>query len=180
MEPLQGTRCALRPWRMHDLDSLVRQANDLDVARQLRDRFPHPYTRGDGIAFLRYTTSADLTTNFAIDVLGNAAGGIGYVRGTDVERYSAEIGYWLGREFWGRGITTEAVLLLTDYLFRSGHLLRLFALPFVQNRGSARVLEKAGFVREGVLACSAVKFGEPRDQALYARVNRDWRMMNSD
>ena len=114
-------------------------------------------------------------TGLAIEVEGEAAGGIGFVRGSDVERFSAEIGYWLGEQFWGRGIVTEALTMVTEHAFRSFNVLRLFALPFADNIGSARVLEKAGYVREGTLRSSSVKYGAPRDQVIYARINGAWR-----
>jgi RimJ/RimL family protein N-acetyltransferase len=165
----------LRPWRLDDAEALVRHANNVNVARQLRDRFPHPYTRAAALAFLRFATSTERPSNLAIDVQGEAVGGVGYVPGTDVERYSAEVGYWLGESLWGRGIATEALVLLTDHVFQSENLLRCFALPFADNVGSIRVLEKAGYAREGILQSSSVKYGKPRDQAMYARINPGWR-----
>ena len=165
----------LRPWRLDDAESLVRQANNINVARQLRDRFPHPYTRGNASAFLKAATSAPEPSNLAIEVDGQAIGAIGYVSGIDVERYSAEIGYWIGEEYWGKGITTEALVLMTSHVFEAMNMLRLFALPFADNAGSIRVLEKAGYVREAILRSSSVKYGQPRDQLLYARVNEKWR-----
>ncbi len=172
---LEGTRCVVRPWRMADAEALVRHANNVNVARQLRDRFPHPYAKADANAFLKAAVSDRDSSNLAIEVGGEAVGAIGYVIGTDVERYSAEIGYWLGEAYWARGIATEAVVLLTDHAFAAVNLLRLFALPFADNAGSMRVLEKAGYAREAVLKSSSVKHGRPRDQALYARINPDWR-----
>jgi RimJ/RimL family protein N-acetyltransferase len=160
---------------MSDAEALVRHADNINVARQLRDRFPHPYTRANASLFLKAATSAAEPSNLAIEVDGEAAGAIGYVPGTDVERYSAEIGYWLGESFWGRGIVTEALVLVTQYVFTTGNLLRLVALPFADNVASTRVLEKAAFVREATLRSSSVKYGQPRDQALYARVNDGWR-----
>jgi len=157
---LTGTRCTVRSWRMEDAEAVVRHANNINVARQLRDRFPHPYTRANAMAFLKSAV---------------AAGAIGYVRGTDVERYSAEIGYWLGELYWRRGIASEALILVTDYAFSTLNLLRLFALPFADNVASMRVLEKAGYVREATLRASSVKYGKPRDQALYVRINSQWR-----
>lgn len=159
---------------MKDVDALVRHANNINVARQLRDRFPHPYTRADAHGFIGHVLATHPPTNFAIDAGEEAAGGIGFVAGTDVERYSAEIGYWLGETLWGRGIATEAVLLVTDYAFTRFNLLRLFALPFADNAGSVRVLEKAGYAREGLLRQSSVKFGQPKDQLIYARINEKW------
>lgn len=172
---LTGTRCVVRSWRMDDADAVVRHANNINVARQLRDRFPHPYTRANAMAFLKLAVSTSDTSNLAIDVNGEAAGAIGYVRGTDVERYSAEVGYWLGETYWRQGITSEALVLLSEHAFSAVNLLRVFALPFADNLGSIRVLEKAGYVREATLRSSSVKFGKPRDQALYVRINPAWR-----
>ena len=172
---LEGALCAVRPWRMTDADAVVRHANNLNVARQLRDRFPHPYLRANAQAFLKAAVSGSDPSNLAIEVEGEAAGAIGYVAGSDVERYSAEIGYWLGEAHWGRGIATEALVMVTEHVFTAANVLRLFAVPFADNLGSIRVLEKAGFVREAILRSSSVKFGVPRDQALYARVNPNWR-----
>jgi ribosomal-protein-alanine N-acetyltransferase len=171
---LRGDRCTLRPWRATDAVPLVRHANNPNVARHLRDRFPHPYTHKDATAFLSAATKEQPTTNFAIEVSGESAGGLGYVPGHDVERYSAEVGYWLGEECWGRGITTEALILFTRHAFAELGLLRLFALPLADNVASMRVLEKAGYTAEGLLHSSCVKFGKPRDQAIYAVVNDRW------
>jgi ribosomal-protein-alanine N-acetyltransferase len=172
---LQGTRCTLRQWKMDDAEALVRHADNINVARQLRDRFPHPYTRANASIFLKAATTVAEPSNLAIEVDGEAAGAIGYVAGIDVERYSAEIGYWLGESYWGRGIATEALVLVTNYVFTTANLLRLFALPFADNAASMRVLEKAGYVREAILRSSSVKFGKPRDQALYVKINTGWR-----
>ncbi|MEO8076101.1 MAG: GNAT family protein [Acidobacteriota bacterium] len=172
---LQGTRCVVRHWRLDDAEAVVRHANNLNVARQLRDRFPHPYSRANAHAFLKSATAASEPSNLAIEVDGEAAGAIGYVAGADVERYSAEIGYWLGESCWGRGIVTEALMLVTADLFLRVNLLRLFAMPFADNAGSTRVLEKAGYVREATLRSSSVKYGRPRDQALYSKINQHWR-----
>ena len=159
---------------MSDAASLVRHANNINVARQLRDRFPHPYTSRDAYAFLQFVLGPGPQTNFAIEVGGEAAGGLGYVAGTDIERYSAEVGYWLGETCWGRGIVSEALSLFTDHAFTSLRLLRLYALPFADNVGSVRVLEKAGYRCEARLRSSCVKYGEIRDQFMYAKVNEDW------
>src|ERR1051326_859026 len=96
--------CTIRPWRKSDLDSLVRYANNRKVWRNLRDRFPHPYTRKDGIWWLEHAAARDPQTNFAIELDGEAIGGVGFEIGEDVHSRTAEIGYWLGEPFWGRGI----------------------------------------------------------------------------
>lgn len=177
MTVLHGSRCTVRPWRMSDAEPLVRHADNLNVARQLRDRFPHPYTRRHAAAFLKHASSpGGEPTNLAIDIGGEAVGGIGFVPGSDVERFSCEIGYWLSEDYWGRGIASEALSLLTAHLFEHLNMLRVFALPFADNAASIRVLEKAGYVREATLRASSVKFGQPKDQALFAIVNREWRL----
>jgi len=174
MIALKGVRCTVRSWRRSDADSLVTHADNINVAKHLRDRFPNPYTREDARAFLKHATATDDPTNLAIEVAGAAVGAIGYVPGRDVERFSAEVGYWVGESLWGRGIVTEALELLTEHAFAKTNVLRMFALPFADNAGSARVLEKAGYTREGLLRSSSVKYGVIKDQLLYARINPDW------
>ena len=172
---LRGRLSTVRPWRLSDVSSLVRHADNLNVARHLRDRFPHPYTPADARRFLDAIAIARPITTFAIDVADEAIGGIGFSPGADVERFSAEIGYWIAEPFWGRGIAADALRLVSEYAFATCNVLRLFALPFADNTRSIRVLEKAGYTCEGIMRASSVKFGEPRDQALYALVNQRWR-----
>ena len=155
--------------------SLVKHANNLNVARHLRDRFPHPYTEQDAKAFLKHVTAARDLSNLAIETHGEAVGAVGFVPGRDIERFSAEIGYWLGEEFWGRGIVTEALSLVTGHVLSELNFLRLFALPFADNPASVRVLEKAGYTREALLRASSVKYGIPKDQLLYSRINPAWK-----
>lgn len=172
---LAGDRVTLRAWRPSDAASLARHANNDKIARQLRDRFPHPYSVADARQFIQSVAGAQPTTLFAMIVDGEAVGGIGFFPGSDVERYSAEIGYWLGEAYWGRGITVEAIRLTSAYAFDTCNVLRLFALPFADNGQSIRVLEKAGYVREATLRSSSVKHGQVRDQALFALVNDAWK-----
>jgi RimJ/RimL family protein N-acetyltransferase len=171
---LKLEKCEIRSWRSSDLESLVTYANNRNIWINLRDRFPHPYTTRDGHAFLKHTREQQPETAFAIVVNGEAAGGIGFQLQADVERVSAEIGYWLGEHYWRRGIVTEALELVSEHAFREFNVLRLFALPFADNIGSTRVLEKAGYLREGVLRFSSVKYGKARDQYMYSRINPDW------
>ena len=109
---------------------------------------------------------------------GEATGGIGLELGSDIERRSAEIGYWLGQEFWGRGITTAAVRALTRYGFETLNLTRIFAVPFTSSFASIRVLEKCGYVREGTMRRSAIKEGVVIDQVLYALTDEDFAHMS--
>lgn len=134
----------------------------------LRDRFPFPYEMEQARAFLGWIAKQDSPTVWAIDVGGDAVGGIGIELHTDVERVSAEIGYWLGEEFWGRGIATEALIAVTAEGFKRFEITRLYAVPFADHAASVRVLEKAGYTREGHLRRSAIKDGTIRDQLLFA------------
>ena len=161
-------RCEVRSWTADDLGALVKYADNRKIWLNLRDRFPHPYTRRDGRDFISTARSQRPETMFAIAVDGEAAGGIGFVPHADVERVSAEIGYWLGEPFWGRGIATEALVAVTKYAIDTHHLTRVFAVPYAHNEASCRVLEKAGYVLEGRLRRSAIKDGRIVDQMQYA------------
>ena len=162
--------CAVRSYRDADAASLAQHANNRKVWLNLRDRFPHPYRLDDARAFIAAARGRSPEANFAIAVDGAAAGGIGFMLHEDVERVSAEIGYWLGEPFWGRGIATAAVRAVTAHAVRTHGLTRVYAVPFAWNPASFRVLEKAGYVREAVMRRSAVKDGRVTDQMLYAYV----------
>jgi ribosomal-protein-alanine N-acetyltransferase len=162
--------CTVRSFRADDAESLAHHANDHEIWINLRDRFPHPYTLADARAWIAHAVSNEEPPSFAIDVDGEVVGGIGLRLNDDVERISAEIGYWVGRAYWGRGIATDAVRAVTEHAFTTRDLTRVYALPFADNAASIRVLEKAGYVREGLLRRSAIKHGIVRDQLMYATV----------
>jgi len=162
-------RCTIRPWRLDDAGSLVKHANNRKVWLALRDLFPHPYTIQDAQEFLQRAISEQPTTKFCVEVEGVAAGGIGIHPKEDVNRRTAGLGYWLGEEFWGRGIMTEAVAALTDFCFENFPLRRIYAEAYANNPASARVLEKAGFVFEGRLKNNVIKDGKLLDSLLYAK-----------
>jgi len=167
---LSLTSCTIRSWEPGDVPSLVRHANNRRIWLNLRDRFPHPYTSSEGTSFVRRARASHPETTFAIEVNGEAAGGIGFMLQSDVERTSAEIGYWLGEIYWGQGVCTEALRAVAHYAIEQHGLTRVFALPFAHNAASCRVLEKAGFVLEGVLRRSAIKDGRIVDQKLYGLI----------
>jgi [ribosomal protein S5]-alanine N-acetyltransferase len=162
--------CSVRSWRPSDAESLVRYADNRNIWINLRDAFPHPYTRRDARDYLRGVRQRAVETTFAIAVDDRAVGGIGFVMHGDVERVSAEIGYWLGEPFWGRGIATEALVAVTAHAIAAHGLTRLYAVPFAWNTASCRVLEKAGYILEGRLRNSAIKDGKLTDQLQYAFV----------
>ncbi|MBI3804329.1 MAG: GNAT family N-acetyltransferase [Nitrospirae bacterium] len=163
-------RSYLRDWRPGDEASLILHANNRNIWINLRDRFPHPYRLADARKWIRQASEVTPQTQFAIVVNEAAVGGVGFeVRG-DVFRRSAEIGYWLGERFWGRGITTEAVMALTDYAFKTFDLCRIDAGVFEWNAASIRVLEKAGYTCEALLRKSVTKEGQTIDQLIYAKI----------
>jgi ribosomal-protein-alanine N-acetyltransferase len=163
--------CRIRSWQAGDASSLARHANDREIWRNMRDLFPHPYHISDAEDFIALAKRRDPESFFAIAVDGEAVGGIGYTLHEDIERVGAEIGYWLGVRFWGRGIMTAAVVALTRAVFGlHRELRRLYAVPMAWNPASARVLEKAGYLLEGRLRQSAIKDGQVVDQLLYAVV----------
>ncbi|MCI0569101.1 MAG: GNAT family N-acetyltransferase [Acidobacteria bacterium] len=160
--------CEVRSWKASDATSLTLHANNRKIWINLRDAFPHPYAIRDAKGFIRAALKDRPECLFAIAIRGEAVGGIGFALHRDVERVSAEIGYWLGEEFWGRGVTTAALKAVTDYAIRTHGLTRLYAVPFEWNPASFRVLEKAGYALEGRLRQSAIKDGKVIDQLLYA------------
>jgi len=172
--------CEIRSWRAGDADSIARYANNRKIWMNLRDAFPHPYSVDDARSFIKSLRGRAPETAFTIAVNGEAAGGVGFVLRHDVERVSAEIGYWLGEPFWGRGIATEALGAMTDHAITTHQLTRVYALPFAWNTASCRVLEKNGYVLEGRLRRSAIKDGTITDQLQYAFVVPDTAVSAAD
>ena len=166
---LKLERCTIRDWRMTDAESLAKHANNRRISINLRDRFPYPYRIEDARSFIERTMSDQSEKNFCIEINGASVGGIGIRVGEDIFRHTAELGYWLGEEFWGRGVMTEAVSAFVGYSFEEFSLYRIFAKAFSNNPASARVLEKAGFDFEGRLRKNVIKDGRILDSLLYAK-----------
>jgi RimJ/RimL family protein N-acetyltransferase len=161
--------CVLRLWQWDDAESLQRNANNRKVAENLLEQFPHPYTIRDAERWLAGGQSGE--TVFAVDVDGSAVGAIGFHSRPEDPAFISEVGYWLGEAYWGRGITSESLCAVTSYAFASNpDLHRLYARVFPWNVASMRVLEKAGYTREGVLRNSAVKEGRFVDEVIFAKL----------
>jgi RimJ/RimL family protein N-acetyltransferase len=167
---IEREKYTIRPWRPSDAPSLKQAADNIRLWRNLRDGFPHPYTEADAAAFIAMSAQADPVTNFAIEIDGAAAGGIGYVPHGDVERFSAEFGYWLAEPYWNRGIMTAVVGDFVEFVRTATDIVRLYAGIFAFNGASGRVLEKAGFRRVGTLEKAAFKNGRFVDKILYELV----------
>lgn len=160
----------IRDLFLEDAPSLARHADNPQVANTLRDLFPSPYSVADAVEFIARFSTADPCTVFAIANAEEAFGVIGFFPGQDVYRFSAEIGYWIGEAYWGRGIMTQAVDRLSNHVFENYPINRLYAGIFSTNLASARVLEKAGYTCEGTHRSHVVKNGEILDELVYARL----------
>jgi len=153
-----------------DVVSITRYADNPRIAGVLRDLFPHPYFEKDARDFIARTKAETPPKAFAIAQTAEAFGVIGYIPGQDVYRFSAELGYWIGEPFWGRGIMTGVLQVFSEYLFDTFEFNRLFACIFSSNPASGRVLEKAGFTREAIIKAHVVKNGELLDEHVYSRL----------
>ena len=164
--------CGIRRWRMSDAGDLAAALTNKKVLDNLRDGLPFPYTEKDGLDYIGAMLSADEneTFAFAVTVDDRAIGSITVLRKDNIHRRTAELGYYIAEEYWGRGIMTEAVRQICGYVFNNSDIVRIYAEPFAFNTASCRVLEKAGFRFEGVLKSNAVKNGEIVDMKMYALV----------
>jgi len=156
-----------------DRKVLAQLANNKKIWDQVRDLLPHPYTLKDADFFIELTQKEDPEQTFGILKNGELCGVVGLVMQNDVYRKTAEIGYWIGEEFWGQGIATKAVALITDYGFQELDLIRLYAGIFDYNKASMQVLEKNGFVMEGISRNAIIKNNRVCDEHRYAKLKDD-------
>ena len=154
-----GAGVHVRPWQPTDAAALTIHANDIGVARYLGDRFPHPYSIDDAHAYLSGTV-VPLQHVLAIVIDGEACGSISAQRGVGERSHSAELGYWLGRAHWGQGHMTRIVAAFAPWAMQRLQLYRLQATVFHDNPASARVLQKNGFLEEGLLRNAVFRFGQ--------------------
>ncbi|MBP7273279.1 MAG: GNAT family N-acetyltransferase [Saprospiraceae bacterium] len=158
----------LRPWAKTDVEHLVLYANNSNIARFMTNQFPHPYTAEAAHRFIEMTAQHSPTQIFAIDINSVAIGGIGIHPQTDIMCKNAELGYWLGEPFWGKGIITAAVREMVNYGFDTFEITRIFARPFGNNLASQKVLEKVGFQLEARITKNIYKDGIFIDELIYA------------
>lgn len=166
----------IRKWRLEDAADLAAALSDRQVLDNLRDGLPYPYTISDAEAYIFAMLNADENDAFAFAVTadGRVVGSVGAFRQGNIHRQTAELGYYVARDFWGQGIMTEAVLQICDYIFAETDIIRIFAEPFAHNIGSCCVLVKAGFQLEGTLRQNAVKNGQVLDMKLYSLLRQDY------
>lgn len=160
----------IRNWKITDASSLAAVLSNKNILNNLRDGLPYPYTEKDAEEYIDFILNSNPNDTFAyaIDVDGRAVGSIGAFRQRNIHFRTAELGYYLSEEYWGRGIMTIAVKQICEKLFSETDILRIFAEPFENNAGSRRVLEKAGFQLEGILKNNAFKNGKVLNMALYS------------
>ncbi len=161
----------LRHFKNGDQESLIENANNIKIFNNVKDTFPHPYTYADASWWIEFKKKTDKPTDcFAIDIDGKVIGAVGIIIGSDVQRVTAEIGYWLGENYWGKGIAPEALKQMTNYAFETfPEIVRLWAAVFEYNKPSMRVLEKAGYELEGICRKGAIKNDEVIDEYVYVK-----------
>lgn len=164
--------CKIRKWKLSDAANLAAALSNKKVQDNLRDGLPYPYTEQDGIDFISAMLSADKndTFAFAVTIDDKAIGSIGAFRQSNIHQLTAELGYYIAEEYWGKGIMAEAVKQICEYVFSVSDIIRIYAEPFAYNTASCRVLEKSGFQYEGTLRKNAVKNGKVLDMKLYSKI----------
>ncbi len=168
-------KCRIRKWELSDAKDLAAALSNKKVQDNLRDGLPYPYTEQDGKEFISAMLSADEneTFAFAITVDNMVIGSIGIFRQGNIHRQTAELGYYIAEEYWGKGIMTEAVKQICEYVFANSDIIRIYAEPFAYNIASCRALEKAGFQYEGTLRSNAVKNGKVIDMKMYSLLKEE-------
>ena len=163
-------KCRIRKWKLSDAKDLAAALSNKKVQDNLRDGLPYPYTEQDGKEFISAMLSADENETFAFAIIVDdmVIGSIGIFRQDNIHRQTAELGYYIAEEYWGKGIMTEAVKQICAYVFAKSDIIRIYAEPFAYNIASCRVLEKVGFQYEGTLRSNAVKNGRVIDMEMYS------------
>ena len=164
------SKLKLRKYRESDIDKLVKLANNKNVSRYLVDTFPFPYTKENAIWWIKTGHSKNCSTNYAIEYDECFVGGIGVTPSHGWKAHLAEIGYWVGEEYWNRGIATIALQEMTNHTFSTLNIKKLYAPVFEDNKSSMRVLEKCGYQLEGILNQDVYKDGEYHNLHYYAKI----------
>ena len=163
-------KCRIRKWELSDAKDLAAALSNKKVQDNLRDGLPYPYTEQDGKEFISAMLSADENETFAFAIMvdDKVVGSICIFRQGNIHRQTAELGYYIAEEYWSKGIMTEAVKQICEYVFAKSDIIRIYAEPFAYNIASCRVLEKVGFQYEGTLRSNAVKNGKVIDMEMYS------------
>jgi [ribosomal protein S5]-alanine N-acetyltransferase len=175
MVTLKTERLTLRSYTEEDATRIAEIANNKNIARNMVSTFPHPYTLDDANTWIGLANSPEKKgLVFAIEFEGELIGGTGFDLKDGDHEGVASGGYWLGEDYWGKGIATEAWCKIRDYAFEKFDIRRLEAGVYSWNLASAKVQKKAGFTKEGCLRKSVIKFGEVGDEIRYGLTREDW------
>ncbi len=167
------SRFTLRPFAPGDAPDIAAAINVPEIVEQMRS-LPFPYTLNDAEQFIENVTTAEGRHIFAIEIDGVAQGSIGLTVQPEIYKLNAEIGYWLAKPHWGRGIMTEAIVSLTRFGFQQVGLWRIFAGIYSSNPASMRVLEKAGYTHRLTNRQNIVKSGRRLDECLFDAYADTW------
>lgn len=169
-------KCRIRKWELSDAKDLAAALSNKKVQDNLRDGLPYPYTEQDGKEFISAMLSADKNETFAFAIMvdDKVVGSIGIFRQGNIHSQTAELGYYIAEEYWSKGIMTEAVKQICEYVFANSDIIRIYAEPFAYNIASCRVLEKVGFQYEGTLRSNAVKNGKVIDMKMYSLIKEEY------
>jgi ribosomal-protein-alanine N-acetyltransferase len=172
---MRGKMICIKPWILSDAAELAAALSNKNIQDNLRDGIPFPYTKYNAEEYISVMISADKnnTFAFAVAVDNKVIGSISVFRKENIHRLTAELGYYISEEYWGRGIMTEAVNQICKYVFDNSDIIRIYAEVFARNSASCRVLEKAGFHYEGTLRNNAIKNGKIIDTKIYSKLNTD-------
>lgn len=161
----------LKYWKLEYAEQLALIANNKNIAMFMRNSFPHPYSLTDATSYIEWINKEYPLLVFAIECDNVIVGSIGVFPGDDVYCASAELGYWIGQEYWGRGIATQALHQLLDYVFNNFSFNKIRANVFSNNSKSMHVLVKCGFMQEAILQKAVYKYEQYHDEHLYAIFN---------
>jgi [ribosomal protein S5]-alanine N-acetyltransferase len=174
MVELKSERLLLRPWKESDAEELSRIANNKNIAQNMNGHFPFPYTLECAKDWISKAKEKPVQTNFAIEYEGKLAGGVGFDLRDNEREGVASGGYWLGEEFWGKGIATEAWKMVIDYGFENFPIRKVEASAYSWNSASIKVQEKCGFRHEGCLRQGIIRFGKVGDEHKLAILREEW------
>lgn len=169
---INNEKYRLRKWRAGDAESLAKHLNNKNIWDNCRDGLPYPYTLQDANAFITHVAQSESNSEYCIEIDGEAVGNIGFVRGADVERFSAEIGYWIAEPYWNKGIMSDALKHAIGHFLTTTDVIRVYATVYTSNQASARILEKVGFTMKCILTKAAFKNGQFTDMFYFEKIKQ--------
>ena len=178
MVEIKTSRLLLREYCKSDAERISEIANNKNIAKNMAHTFPHPYNFEDAEKWIKITSEAKkCDKNFVIIFEGEIVGGVGFELKEGHCDGIASGGYWLGEDYWGKGIGTEAWKAAVDYAFENFDIRRIEAGVFSWNPASGKIQEKCGFEKEGCMRNGIIRFGKICDEIKYGMTREDWEML---